>query len=358
MASSRRRIRPDLIERLQQTPYRFEFFQAVKLLTATTEMQAGTSAADELQRALQKAVRFRTVNSLAFPASELQKLVYTTAENENEPLPPPDLLLNFMGLTGPQGVLPSHYTELLQERAQLHRDPTSAAFFDLFHHRILSLFYAAWDKYRFYLRLERGDRESFTRNLLDLVGMGSESLRKSLGTETGGMPEDVLAYYAGLLGQKPISASAMANMLQDYFSTPFRVSQFQGQWIVVGKEDQSQLGKQGCELGNTAFLGNRAWDQQTKFRLVAGPMNLALFQQFMPGQSAHGALKKMVDFCVGSGLDYDLQLILDRSDVQPAQLSGKSELAGTRLGWMGWLQSQPPAAHASEVVVSMLQAAA
>lgn len=353
MASPRRRIRSDLIQRLDQAPYRFEFFQAVKLLTAATDVQTSASSADELQRKLMKAVRFRSVNSLAFPASELQKLIRFPADEENKVPPPPDLLLNFMGLTGPQGVLPAHYTELLQERSLLHRDHTAGAFFDLFHQRILSLFYAAWDKYRFYLRFERGDRESFTRNLLDLVGMGSESLRKSLGTDTGGMPEDVLVYYAGLLGQKPISASAMANMLQDYFATPFSVSQFQGQWILVNKADQTQLGQLGCELGETAFLGDRMWDQQTKFRLVAGPMKLEIFQQFMPGQNAHSALRKMVDFCVGSGLDYDLQLILDRSDIQPAQLSGKSELQGTRLGWMGWLQSQPPAAHASEVVVSM-----
>lgn len=260
MASSHRRIRSDLIERLDQEPYRFEFFQAVKLLTAATEVQTGASNADDLQRKLQKAVRFRPVNSLAFPASELQKLIRFPVGTEDEPSPPPDLLLNFMGLTGPQGVLPSHYTELLQERSLLHRDHTAAAFFDLFHHRILSLFYAAWDKYRFYLRFERGDRESFTRNLLDLVGMGSESLRKSLGTETGGMPEDVLVYYAGLLGQKPVSPSAMANVLQDYFGTPFRVAQFQGQWILVNNEDQSQFGQYGCELGDTAFLGNRMWD--------------------------------------------------------------------------------------------------
>ena len=84
MASSRRRIRPDLIERIEQAPYRFEFFQAVKLLTAATEVQTGASTADELQRKLQKAVRFRSVNSLAFPASELQQLIRFPAEDGKE----------------------------------------------------------------------------------------------------------------------------------------------------------------------------------------------------------------------------------------------------------------------------------
>ena len=65
-----------------------------------------------------------------------------------------------MGLTGPSGVLPRHYTELLYKIERDVRTPEKHAlrdWFDLFNHRFVSLFYRAWEKYRFYIPFERGD---------------------------------------------------------------------------------------------------------------------------------------------------------------------------------------------------------
>jgi predicted component of type VI protein secretion system len=56
----------------------------------------------------------------------------------------PRLGVRFFGLTGPQGPMPLHFTEYVRERARNHGDPTLARFLDLFHHRLLSLFYRAW----------------------------------------------------------------------------------------------------------------------------------------------------------------------------------------------------------------------
>jgi hypothetical protein len=68
-----------------------------------------------------------------------------------------------------------YYTELLRERLRA-RDQTAASFFDLFNHRIISLFYQAWEKYRFPIAYERGDRDPFSHHLLDLIGLGTQGL--------------------------------------------------------------------------------------------------------------------------------------------------------------------------------------
>ena len=102
-----------------------------------------------------EAVRFRARISLSFPPSSIYELRKPTSS-----LPVPVMVQAFMGLTGPSGVLPRHYTELLYKIEREFRTPEKHAlrdWFDLFNHRLVSLFYLAWEKYRFYVPFERGN---------------------------------------------------------------------------------------------------------------------------------------------------------------------------------------------------------
>ena len=70
--------------------------------------------------------------------------------------------MNFMGTTGPQGPLPHFYTTLILSRLR-SGDKTLRDFLDLFHHRMLSFFYQAWEKYRFAVSYDRGERDRFSQ---------------------------------------------------------------------------------------------------------------------------------------------------------------------------------------------------
>ncbi|HEY0846745.1 MAG TPA: type VI secretion system baseplate subunit TssG [Noviherbaspirillum sp.] len=357
MASSDRRSTRDLIAEISSDGPRFRFFQAVRLLALSASRQ-GTSG-------LPAGLRFSTPLSLSFPASEILDVQArkdharaSAAASANEPEADDEaatdalalrLTVGFMGLTGPSGALPTAYTELLIERRNFYRDSTAHQFLDLFSHRTVSLFYQAWRKHRFYLAYEAGDRDSFTRNTLDLVGVGLKSLQSRLGRE-GGVPDMLLSHYAGLLSQKPVSAVSLAALIRGYFDIEAEIEQFVGQWIAVPETEQTRLGMQSCALGQDAFAGARTWDRQNKIRIRLGPLDETQFADFLPGRPGAEAVTGLVQFCVGHALACDIRLVL-RKDRVPMTALGHSTL---QLGYNAWLDARPPQAHPDDACFPLL----
>ena len=143
------------------------------------------------------------------------------------------MTVNFMGLTGPMGVLPYCYTELILERLRA-KDTSLAAFLDIFNHRIISLFYRAWEKYRFPVTYYLGEEDRFTHHLLDLIGLGTPGLH-----DRQAVPTMALLHYVGMLGLQSRSAAALEQILSDYFEVPVEVEQFAGAWYRLDRATQS-----------------------------------------------------------------------------------------------------------------------
>lgn len=342
MDAAGRRAVDALAETLFEEPYRFEFFQAVRLLERLFPERepvgkSGGAPAREV-------VRFRTHASLVFPASQLYSLTSeragvragdedgeATRDSADEQ---PEMVVNFMGLTGPSGTLPAHYTELLAERAR-HKDTAYWEFLDLFNHRLISLFYRAWEKYRFHVAYERGDRDRFTEYLFDILGLGTRGLKKRL----GGQDDEGLLFYGGLIAQRPRSASALAAILSDNYGVPAAVEQFSGQWLALDADSLTRLGAANSELGVNFMVGERFWDSQSKFRLNFGPLTLREFLLFLPGGGALDVVVKTTRLLVGLEFDFDVELRLRREEVPEWRLGAPSE-AGPMLGWTSWLKTK------------------
>ena len=117
----------------------------------------------------------------------------------------------FMGLTGPSGVLPLFYTKLLMERRKAG-DRTLAAFLDLLNHRLISLFYRAWEKYHVIVPYERGEDDRFSRSLFHLIGLGTRGLR-----DRHDFPDEALLFYAGHFARRRRPAVVLEDVLRDAF---------------------------------------------------------------------------------------------------------------------------------------------
>src|SRR5580693_4642574 len=129
MATESGTIRSDLAaseiaEKLRREPFSFDFFQAVRLLERFFPER---SSVGKFTHPETEVARFGAHPSLAFPASQIQSMDWPgelPSENgpsEDEPAQKPvGMTVNFMGLTGPQGVLPDPYTTLLIERLRFN----------------------------------------------------------------------------------------------------------------------------------------------------------------------------------------------------------------------------------------------
>jgi type VI secretion system protein ImpH len=242
---------------------------------------------------------------------------------------PPKLTQRLFGLLGPNGPLPLHLTDYARERLLHHGDPTLAAFFDMFHHRLLALFYRAWAQAQPTASLDRPEDDRFADYVGALIGIGSPRLRRR--DAAGDHPK---LFHAGLLARQVRNADGLRSLLSSFFHTPVRIERFVGHWMVLPGSERTRLGLFGAssQLGVGAVIGARVWDRQHKFRIHVGPLEWKDYEDFLPGGLGLPRLIALVRQYLGFELEWDLGLSLIHRHQQPLQLGGPG-----RLGWTSWL---------------------
>lgn len=366
-------------------PFGFQCFQAVRLLQSLHPDKG--LGGDMLPS--EECVRFRTQLALHFAPSEIARLTPPTE------ISPAKMTVSFFGLFGAQGALPRHYSELLLELAR-EKDTNLRDFWDLFNHRLISLLYRAWEKYRPYLAYERTahiesaerraapeslrafyfdeerDRarrrlDPFSQAVLELIGMGGPAARYRGGERRKlvarrEVRENVLRYYSGLLANRHRSAIGLERLLEDYFGLPIVVKQFMGQWLMLDTADQTcllpaaqvlALGRQEARLGVNAVVGERVWERQGKFRVRIGPLGYRDFVKFLPAGGAFRPLTHLTRLYCGQQFEFDVQVVLRASEAPECRLTS-APAEGVRLGWDAWIRCQPLTGDLSDPVFNVI----
>lgn len=352
------RTESSVIDTLRQHPYRFEFFQAVRLLEqayATAGVRSGVVG---------ELVRFRNSLLLSFPPSEIETLTrletWGDASAPDSTADPRDqryeLTPTFIGLTGPMGALPRHYTEKLIEREALFRDRAARAFLDIFSNRMVAFFYRAWKKYRLHILYEQDRKNLFTPLMLSLVGCDHARLRADLQLGNRDIYDESIAHYAGIARHRPVSATNVQRMLADYFDVDVRFEQFVGRWFAIPENQRTTLSGQYATLGVTSFCGERTWQRQTKIRILLGPMSHAEFMSFLPYGSAARSLSRILALTLGQSYEFEIRLVLKKECIFAASLGNETRPA--RLGWDTFLQSQPASNDSTDAMYEVEATAA
>lgn len=309
------------LEAMQAEPWQYDFFQALRRLE---NEHRHLPRFGHSRRLADEPVRLGQRLDCAFAPATLAAVTPAAVTTAGEHAPA-RLEQFFFGLGGPNGPLPLHLTEYARERQRNHADATSKAFMDVFHHRLLSLFYRAWAEARPTVSHDRPEDDYWATRLAALSGRGQPALQGQ-----GPLPDTAKLHYSGHLAAQTRYPDGLCGILSNYFGVPVRLEEYVGQWLAL--PERSQLGVRASRLGADLCLGRHVWDRQHKFRLCLGPLTLAQYHALLPGGRAFVELVAWVAEYVGQELDWDVELTLQREQVPALRLG-----SGRRLGFDTWL---------------------
>ena len=322
---------------LRERPELFEFFQAVKivnLLKNRLERRGSDIGVSEA------AIKFSSLVSHSFPASNIASLEFP--ENSSDPA---EMQVNFMGLAGAHGPLPTPITEMILDQAR-SKNHGAAAFLDIFNNRLIQLFYKSQAEFSGSLGSVLPNRHPVGRAILSIAGLGGLDHHNRL------IPDTAYMAFAGLLADRPLSRLALERVVGGLFGVSAKVKEYVGRWLKIDKSQQTHIGRYGTnnELGHTAVLGQRVWDQGGAIEFELGPLTREEFSSFLSDGDKFKPFQELVNFCVDPGLSVRLRLNAGAESRAPAILGSDKNF---RLGWSSWLISGTQSDQDNQVVLSI-----
>jgi type VI secretion system protein ImpH len=327
-----------LAEELEAEPHAFDYYSALRRIECLYQERPrlGTS-----KRPVDEPIRLAQEPALTFESASL------TGFEPGMDGQPHRLLVRLLGLLGPNGPLPLHFTEYAKRRQRDYGDRTFAGFLDIFHHRMLSLFYRAWANNEPTISYDRPAADRFGDYVGSLAGLGMAELQKR-----DAIADQTKFYYCGRLSCQTRCAEGLQAVLTDFFNVPAGVEEFVGEWMDLPQQHICRLGmdRANGKLGESVVAGVKIWSGQHKFRIHLGPLGVEQYESFLPSGECIGRLVPLVRNYIGDELAWDVRLILKKKEVPSVRLNGAS-----RLGWTSWMGERSSADDADDLVIDAFE---
>ncbi len=314
---------PSAVAPLQSKPERFGLFAALRLIESA---YPGQPRLGEARRARDEPVRLGQPPHLHFPPSAIAGFESTAPDTR------PRLLTYAFGLFGPQGPLPLHISREAFSRARHSSDSTLVDFCDIFHHRLLALYWRAYAKARPAVDQVRPARSRFRYRVGAVAGLAGPAC-----FDRSALPDNFSLFAAGLLALQTRPPEAITRLVSLFFAVPVKVQEFVGAWLDIPPHAQTRVGltRGNSKLNQNIVVGNRIFARHHRFRLILGPLSLPQFMGFLPNQDARTKLDAMLRQVPGIDMDWDVRLVLRRDQVPTTTLG-----LTTHLGWTSWLHTR------------------
>jgi type VI secretion system protein ImpH len=328
MAGSDGQADPGLIRQLPAEAGRLPFMQLVYLLR---RVDPDAVAPGGVGPASGENLRFRASTSMAFAPTDVESVEEVTSQPD--PWEPPRtqvrVTVNFLGLYGPASPMPNHVTEdILQSGAD---GDQVRDFLDIFHHRLISFVYRAWERVRPHLLFNPDGTDAFTRRGLSFLGLGTAGATQALPLA----PVSLLRA-AGLFSDQRRSAAGLEGLLRDRLpGVGVEVASCVEAQVRIPQDARVSLGRFG-RLGEDARLGETVQDLAGSFRVSLGPLTLERYRALLPDREELSRLVALIRFYAPDTLQFSLRLLLPGNMAVPLRLSPQADLP---LGRMSWLLS-------------------
>jgi type VI secretion system protein ImpH len=327
-----------LVERLERDGRFFGFFQAVQLLH---RLSPNAPLVGELGPPGQEPVRFKHDAQMVFHSGDIERIA--VREGPDGVLRA-EVTTTFMGLVGTTSPLSVTFSEEVL-RAEAQDETSLLAFYDLFHHRLVSLVFRAWRKYRFYASARSDLNDTFTRRMLSFVGIDAAGAIPQRGIA----PFDLLAL-APLLGLNTRSARTLQIVLERMFpGTRITIAQFALRRVQIREDERCLVSRQNNVLNQNFCIGRTVGDRSGRFRVVIGPVDYGMFEALMPGGRQHARVRDVVMQFSPAHLEPELELVLDAAHAPHFQLGSER---GGRLGVTTHLPMRQTKAMRARVTLS------
>lgn len=299
----------------EQRPWEYDLFQLLRRVDAGKEQRYALGRAP---RPRDEPLRLGQRPALGFAAANI------TAIGPSQGARPRRVEINGFGLFGPNGPLPLFMTEYAYQRRQTGGEPALTAFANLFHHRLITLFYRAWADAQHCVSFDRPDHRRFDLYAACLIGAGRPS------APVGALDARARYYMAGHLTRRPRSAEGLRAIIRHYFAVPALLRENLFQWLALpaGSRLRLHATQYNARLGKTGCLGLAAPDIQSRFAVDIGPLPWLRYRAFLPidpvGPVAQ--LREWIRHYVGVELAWEVKMILAREDYRGCTLGGDQPL--------------------------------
>lgn len=313
--ASERTVKNDFTRALSARPGHYSFYAAVRRIE---QLSPSCPRIGSRGASLTPAVHFAQVPHLHFPPSEL--FDYTTTANSSAGT----LQVYFFGFFGPNGALPLALTEHVHERSRHYYDLTMQRFADIFHDRLISLFYRAGTCSQAAVSYDRRDDDPLSTAAASLAGVPAAP-------EASPLPPHAPISHARELAEKN-KARPLRRLLEQFFGLPVSICQHTPCYLPISEDARCLLGRAGTgELGRTSLLGDRQRSISDCITLHIGPISYGQYCRFLPGSTGYRRLQTWLRLMSSRPLSWQLHFLITSASIPAPALNASCQLGGNTL---------------------------